>query len=128
MSKTSAIPVGVVLVVLTGLRQYGYEAVPPRHQADVWNIASALAITVLAAGWALWARSGPVWCLWLALLWHEVAVIACSAAYMWRPWPVPEGVAQCSAWVHADLTKLGAFVLLLASVPLASLLSRRRNL
>lgn len=123
----AAVLIGGALLALLLVRQYGYRLAPDDLQADAWNIGAAVAVAVLSFGWALYARSRMVWAVWLAVLWHEASVVICSAAYMVRPWPVPPGVAQCSAWVGADLMRVGVFVAVLACVPMAAALSRSRR-
>lgn len=114
-----------VLVALLVVRQYGYPFAPVHWMADIWNIGAAVALLVLSFGWALWARHWVVWCAWCAWLWHEACVIVCSVAYIVSPWPIPEGVGQCSAWAEVDLMRVGVFALIACCVPLAAHMARK---
>lgn len=120
--------IGAALALVCGGRHYGWELVPAQHAAQFWNIAGAVSILALSFLWGLLARSVAVWLIWLALAWHELAVVICSLAYIVKPWPIPGGVGQCSAWAHADLSKLGALLLLLCTAPLVSSITRERQM
>ena len=120
LRRSAVVAVCGVLVVLLLARHYSYPFAPVHWMADIWNIGASAALLVLSFGWALWARHCVVWGAWLAWLWHEACVIVCSVAYIFAPWPIPEGVGQCSAWAEADLMRVGVLALIACCVPLAA--------
>ena len=90
---------------------YGWNLAPPEHQAQVWNIAGALARLVMLTA-LVWRWRGLVTMLagaWWAA--EELMVIGCSALYIVRPWQVEPGQAQCSALIGYDLGTLGLCVI-----------------
>lgn len=110
----AAVSPAALLLIACGARHYGWQWAG-EHDAEAWNIVSALTFGLLA--WRVWAvdRSRPAaWALGVLML-HEVTTVACSTAWLLvGPWPIPPGVGQCSAAVGFDLDKAGALLLLLA--------------
>lgn len=125
VSRSAVSLCAAILLALLVARYYVWPLTPVHWRADVWNIGSAVALLVLSFGWALWARSRVVWAAWLAWAWHEGSTVLCSLAYIFAPWPIPEGVGQCAALVGADTGKLGVLVLVLCCVPLAAHIARK---
>jgi hypothetical protein len=62
----------------------------------------------------------------VALVWtfEQMQVVICSAWYAVEPWPVPVGVAMCSAKAGFNLGALGV---MFAALVLWRLLSSRKN-
>ena len=86
------------LLILCLLRHYLWEFVPAAHQAQVWNITGALVILALLFGrGGAWGASGArkfIAGWWLA---EELLVIGCGSLYIYSPWAVAPGEAQCKA-------------------------------
>jgi len=98
---------------------YGWTLAPAEHQAQVWNAAGAIARAALL--WAALAHFRMTRTLAAVALWwiaEEAMVATCSTAFIFAPWHVPPGAAQCSALLQFDLGKVGAatLVAILATV------------
>jgi hypothetical protein len=105
-----------LLIVGTVLR-FGWRVAPEGAQADAWNVSQALLVLVLLALVAHAYRCA--WVLRVAALlgaWQGMTV-ACSLAYLHRPWAVLPGQEQCDAMADAPLSMLGFWLagLLLAT-------------
>lgn len=105
-----------LLLIICACRHYGWQMVSGDAAPHVWNICAALSIIALSAreAWRAWDRNTAI--VFVVLSAHELAVILASAAYMLKPWPIPEGGAMLSSWVHFDMSKVGAFLLMLVLV------------
>ena len=108
----AALGVGVAL-------HYGWNLVPPEHQAQAWNAAGAVVRAALVSA-LLWRTryAVPVVAWWVA---EELLVAGCSLAYIASPWPIGDGEAQCQPLFPLDLGRLG---ILLAALVLAVTLSK----
>lgn len=99
---------------------YGWTLAPAEHQAQVWNASGAIARAILL--WVALAHFRMTRTLAAVALWwlaEETMVATCSAVFIFAPWPVPPGAAQCSALLQFDLGKVGAatLVAILATFP-----------
>jgi hypothetical protein len=97
----------VALLALGVALHYGWAAFPAEHQAQAWNVLGALtrAALLLALVWHVrnrWALLVAAW--WLA---EEAMVVGCSLAFMFSPWVVAPGEAQCSALLQFDIGRVG---------------------
>jgi hypothetical protein len=100
---------GALALVVVASRHYGYYLAPGYH-AHAWNGITA-AIFLIACVWAAIALRG--WVVY-PLAWgaiEEAQVIACTVAYVVKPWVVQPGQDQCSALLSTDLGLYGAAVL-----------------
>lgn len=106
-----------MLLALGAALHYGWALAPPEDQAQAWNILGAVArLCMLAA--LLWHARGlalAVGAWWAA---EELLVIGCSGLWIWRPWVVQPGQAQCSSLLHFDLGKVGVSVIALLALVL----------
>jgi hypothetical protein len=113
------------------LVHYGWAWFPAEHQAQIWNICGAFArlvlllfcvgVLVIVGVLLLGYRRRQVMALlciasWLAC--EELMVMGCSTAYIFSPWEIEPGQAQCSALLQFDLGRIGvlavAFLVALA--------------
>lgn len=96
-------PVVAALLLLGVLRHYSWELAPPEIQAQVWNAAGSIVITIfLLATVSRDTLLVTIW--WIA---EEAQTGLCSVAWMIRPWIVNKGEAQCSALLGFDLSTAG---------------------
>ncbi len=105
------------MIGLTVLVHYAWAWFPPEAQARVWNACGALGrlVLLLALVWRVRSRL-VIWCaLWWAC--EELLTIGCSVAFLYAPWVIPEGEAQCSSLLQLDFGTLGQFVAALLLVP-----------
>jgi hypothetical protein len=93
------------MLLLGVLRHYGWEIVRPEWQAHVWNISGAATILVFLWSFAWRWRVTTLIALWWSF--EEMQVIVCSLGWLYRPWPVLPGQAQCSALIGFDLSSVG---------------------
>lgn len=99
--------VSIGLLALGSTLFYGWALVPAEHQAQVWNICGATARVALLC---FVLRYVPSWWVLAVGLWwtaEEMMVIGCSVAYIVKPWEIPDGQAQCSSLLGADIGKAG---------------------
>jgi hypothetical protein len=109
---------GTSLLAIGAWLFYGWALVPVEHQAQVWNLSGSLARLVLlgAVIWCVRRRFVLLVGAWWAA--EELMVAGCSLLFIWRPWVIQPGDAQCYALLQFDIGKAGllAIVLLLAIV------------
>lgn len=103
------------------LVHYAWAWFPAEQQARIWNACGALGRLVLLLALVWHVRSRLV--IWCALWWacEELLTIGCSLAFLYAPWVIPEGEAQCSSLLQLDLGTIGQLVgaaLLLKAVSL----------
>jgi hypothetical protein len=108
-----------LILLVVASRHYGVYIAHRPDRADVWNILGAVAIMALATALTIQERKagndGNANLATLGVLgFHELPVIAASAAWMVAPWDVPEGVGMLSAWSGLDLARISATVVMLA--------------
>lgn len=103
VDQRSAHSLPAVLALLLMVRHYVWDKVPPELQGETWKLTSALCVLgLLALAWqARW------WPVFAAFAFEELQVALCSAWMLADPWPVPDGMATCSAKAGFDLGALG---------------------
>lgn len=107
-------------LLLTGvLRHYAWELFPSALAYDAWQATAAAVVLglVVVVTWGRWSPAVAIVVAWWAI--EESLVFGCSVGQMVRPWPVAEGVEQCSALVGVKLGALGLFVVALIAASLA---------
>lgn len=100
---------GLALIGLTLLVHYAWAWFPAEAQARIWNACGAMGrlVLLLALVWRVRSRL-VIWCaLWWAC--EELLTIGCSLAFLYVPWVIPAGEAQCSSLLQLDLGTLGRF-------------------
>jgi hypothetical protein len=100
----------ILLALLLMIRHYVWDKFPPELQGEVWKLTSAVCILgLLALVWqAKW------WPVFAVFAFEELQVAICSAWMMVDPWPVPDGMATCSAKAGIDLGALGVMFIAFA--------------
>lgn len=97
------------LLILCLTRHYLWDLVEPKYQADLWNICGSVVILALLFGRGeAFKATGAA--KFVALWWlaEELMVIGCSSLFIFRPWFVQLGTAQCVPLLgYFDLGKLG---------------------
>lgn len=98
---------GLALIGLTTLVHYGWAWFPPEAQARVWNVCGALGrlALLLALVWRVRSVLVMLCAVWWAC--EELLTIGCSLAFLYAPWAIPDGQAQCSALMQLELGRLG---------------------
>ena len=93
----------VILALLLMVRHYVWDKFPAELQGEAWKLTSAVCILgLLAMVWqAKW------WPVFAVFAFEELQVAICSAWMMADPWPVPDGVATCSAKAGFDMGAIG---------------------
>ena len=91
----------------------GYEFAAPLLRAEAWNMGGALGRALLLL--VVLAYRSP-FVAWASAWWvvEEVQVVACGAAWVFKPWPVPPGANRCSALVGVPLELVGLGVAAMA--------------
>jgi hypothetical protein len=100
------------------VRHYVWDKFPLELQGEAWKLTSALGMLGLLA--LLWQPKW--WPVFAVFVFEELQVVLCSAWMMVDPWPVPDGVATCSAKAGFNLGALGV---MFVSFALYWLLTRR---
>jgi hypothetical protein len=96
-------PVVAALLLLGVLRHYSWELFDPEIQAQVWNaVGSMVIVTFLLATVSRATLLVVIW--WIA---EEAQTILCSIGWIFQPWQVKPGEAQCSALLGFDLSSAG---------------------
>lgn len=106
----------VGLLALGVALHYGWAMVPPEHAAQVWNACGAVARIALlfAVVYRLWHPLVVAVVAWWAA--EELMVAGCSVLYVFKPWVVPQGQAQCSSLFQLDIGTLTAVAIMLLAV------------
>jgi hypothetical protein len=104
------------LLALGALLFYAWSAFPPEHQAQVWNALGAAARAALLLSLVWGSRSRFVWLVVAWWLLEEAMVAGCSVLYIFHPWTVRPGDAQCSALLEFDLGKVGAVAMICLAI------------
>ena len=108
------------LLMLLGVRHYGYALASPADRAVIWNICGSLVMLALVWGPVVAMRQAKVLpamvgrlVLAVAAWWtaEEIMVAGCDAMYLYDPWPVPDGADMCSSLTGADIGLMGSAVL-----------------
>ncbi len=95
--------IAAAFLLLGVLRHYSWELAPPEIQAQVWNAAGSIVITIfLLATVSRDTLLVVIW--WIA---EEAQTILCSVGWIIKPWEVKKGEAQCSALLGFDLSSAG---------------------
>lgn len=115
-AQSSRTDLAAWLLLVGALRNYGWELWQPA------GVASKMlgGVAILCLIWTVFSlsRGGKlllVVCLWWT--YEELQVVICSGMYLVKPWPVPSGVAMCSAYVGWDIGNLS--VITLSSIAVA---------
>lgn len=97
------------LIALGVLVHYGWSWAPVEHQSQVWNAlgAFARACLLVVVAWKLKSRLAAFVAAWW--LCEELMVAGCSVAFIFSPWVVEQGHAQCSALLQFDIGRIGVF-------------------
>ena len=103
VARSSRDSLPVLLAALLMVRHYVWDKVPVELQGHAWKLCSALCILGLLA--LLWQSRW--WPVFAVFAFEELQVALCSGWYMADPWPVPEGMATCSAKAGFDMGALG---------------------
>jgi hypothetical protein len=116
--------IALAMLAVAALRHYGWEIAPPELRGLLSKALGAMAILAL-----VWIIDSLVqhWGVRLVALvwtWEQLQTVICSAWYAVEPWPVPVGVAMCSAKAGFDL---GAVGVMFVAVVLWRLLTNRKN-
>lgn len=106
------------MLVVGFAAHFAWHGVALEIQADTWNASGAVFTLLLLALVANAYRSREVVgaCLLLAL--WQVMVLGCSVLFMYAPWPVKPGQAQCSARLDFPVGLLSAWLASLLAVRL----------
>jgi hypothetical protein len=99
-----------VLAALLMVRHYVWDKFPVEMQGSAWKLTSALCVLGLLA--LLYVRRW--WPVFAVFAFEEVQVVVCNAWFMFDPWPVPEGVAVCSAKAGIDFGAIGVMLVAFA--------------
>jgi hypothetical protein len=97
----------LALLLLGAGLHYGWALVPVQHMAQVWNACGAFARAVLLLALVWHVRS---WLVLAVVAWwlsEEIQVAGCSVAFIFWPWHVEPGRAQCSSLLQLDLGLMG---------------------
>jgi len=107
----------LALLCVGVLLRFVWRAAPVELEGDAWNVAQASLILFLLFLVAHAYRSAWVWRAAALLGAWQAMTVACSLAYIIRPWPVRPGQEQCDAMLDAPLSMLGFWLagLLLAA-------------
>lgn len=108
--------IAVGLLALCAVLHYGWALAPPENQADVWNATGAATRAALVIAIAMRYRSAILWVVCAFWVAEEAMVAGCSALFIFSPWAVAPGSAQCSALLTFDLGKIGALALVCIAV------------
>lgn len=105
-------PVVIGLLLLGLLRNYSWEWFKPEIQAQVWNAAGAIVISIFLLA-TVSRTTLPVVIWWIA---EEAQTALCSVAWIYSPWEIKKGEAQCSALFGFDMSTAGLLVVSLILV------------
>ncbi len=103
----------VALLLVGGVAQFAWHHAPEQAQADVWNVSQAMLVLFLLAAFASAYRSVWTWSAAALLGSWQLLTVACSLAYLLRPWQVRPGEEQCSAALNVPFGAIGAWLLVL---------------
>ena len=98
------------LLALGVTAQFAWYGAPAFYQGRVWNASEGQLVVVLCALVAnAYRQPSMVMVCALVAAWHVMSA-GCSLAWVWYPFIVQEGQAQCSAALDAPLGAISGFV------------------
>lgn len=116
MNRPDALPqprcLAAMLLGVGAVRCYGWYAAEFSLRGMAAKGLGALAIIILLG--VVWDLAGRRMILAPVLLWwafEETTTAVCAALYVSDPWPVPAGVAVCSARAGINIDALGVLIL-----------------